>query len=207
MYAVGLIGIFISKDINAQLFFLSLTPLNLVVNIIMLMFFHNKWTTKFVLSSVFIGLLGYFIEVIGVKTGCIFGNYYYNESLGFKILDVPIMMTLNWFLLIYCAATLLHKIENIFIFSLLGAGIITLLDTLIEPLCSNLHFWAWETINSTAPLQNYIAWFIVSFFMFIFFRKVNGNISNRYSFIILLLQFLFFGILNLYRIYQPTFIH
>ncbi len=207
MYAVGLIGILSSKDKTAQLFFLSLTPLNLIINIIMLMFFHKKWNTAFIISSIFIGILGYALEVIGVKTGFIFGNYFYNESLGFKIFEVPIMMVLNWFLLIYCTATLLHKIENIIIFSSLGAAIITLLDTLIEPLCSSLHFWTWQTNNSIAPLQNYIAWFIVSFFMFFVFRKTNGKISNRYSFIILVLQFLFFGILNLYRIYQPSFIH
>lgn len=207
MYVVGLVGILCSKDKSAQLFFLSLTPLNLIINIVMLLFFHKKWDSTFILSSIFIGISGFIIEVIGVKTGNIFGIYYYNESLGFKILDVPIMMILNWFLLIYCTTTILYKIKNIFVFATLGASIITLLDTLIEPLCSSLHFWTWQTNNSIAPLQNYIAWFVVSFCMFIFYRKMNGNLSNRYSFIILLLQFVFFGILNLYRIYQPSFIH
>jgi len=140
MYAVGLIGILTSKDKSSQLFFLSLTPLNLVVNILMLLSFHKRWNSKFVLSSVFIALAGFFIEVVGVKTGAIFGNYFYGSSLGFKILEVPIMMTLNWFLLIYCTATILHKVKNIFVFAFFGATTITLLDTLIEPLCSQLHY-------------------------------------------------------------------
>ena len=204
MYAVGLVGILTSKDEVSQLFFLSLTPLNLIVNILMLLSFHKSWNLTFVLSTIFIALAGFFIEVIGVKTGAIFGNYFYGNSLGFKILEVPIMMALNWLLLIYCTATILYKVKNIFVFALIGASIITLLDTLIEPLCSQLHFWFWQ---GNVPMQNFVAWFVISFLLFLFYRKTNGNISNRYAFVVLALQFLFFGILNLFRIYQPTFIH
>ena len=35
-------------------------------------------------------LIGFVIEVIGVKTGYVFGSYSYGDSLGFKILEVPV---------------------------------------------------------------------------------------------------------------------
>src|SRR5689334_23098853 len=35
-------------------------------------------------------------EVIGVATGAIFGAYSYGEVLGFKLLEVPLIIGLNW---------------------------------------------------------------------------------------------------------------
>ena len=71
----------------------------------------------------------------------------------------------------------------------------TFLDIFIEPIAIKLDFWQWQ--NSIIPMQNYVAWFIISFFLFLFFRKVNKNLSNRFSTIVLAIQFLFFTILNL----------
>jgi putative membrane protein len=196
IYLVGISGILLSKNEVERISFMQLTPLNLMMNILMLFSFHNNWNQKFVLSSIFIGIAGFFIEVLGVKTGYIFGSYNYGDSLGLKILEVPVIMALNWLLLIYATATMLSTIKNDILFSIAGATIITLLDVLIEPLCAYLHFWFWE---GNVPFQNFVAWFVISCLLFYFFRKVNKNISNPYAVIIISTQFLFFGILNIYK--------
>ncbi len=196
IYIVGICGIFLSENNEERFIFMQLTPLNLIINSIMLLSFHKNWNQKFLLSSLIIAIGGFIIEVIGVKTGYIFGNYTYGKSLGYKIFEVPLLMALNWFLLIYATATMLSKIDNDLLFSIAGAAIITILDTLIEPLCGYLHFWNWQ---SDVPFRNFIAWFVISFILFYFFRKINKNISNPYGVIVLLTQFMFFGILNIYK--------
>jgi putative membrane protein len=194
IYIVGIVGISFSSEANQQLF-LQLTPLSLILTIIHISFTHKKWDFKFISIAIFIFLFGFFIEVIGVKTEAIFGTYYYGKTLGYKLLDVPIIMGLNWLLLIYAIATSLHKIKSIWIYSILAATLMTSLDFLIEPIAIKLDFWQWQ--NNTVPLQNYLAWFILSFILFYIFRLTNGIIENRFSKIILIIQFVFFGMLNI----------
>ena len=43
--------------------------------------------------------IGFLVEVIGVNYGIIFGNYTYGKVLGFKVLNVPLMIGVNWFFL------------------------------------------------------------------------------------------------------------
>ncbi|MBK9792799.1 MAG: carotenoid biosynthesis protein [Sphingobacteriales bacterium] len=71
----------------------------------------------------------------------------------------------------------------------------TLLDVFIEPVAIRLDFWQWQ--NNVIPFQNYVAWYLISFLLFLFFRRVNGAIQNRIAIIVLAIQFLFFAILNL----------
>lgn len=192
IYAVGILTITFSND-SMRGIILGLTPVNLIMNLVMLLTFHKIWDRSFILSSLFIALLGYFIEVIGVKTGAIFGNYTYGENLGVKVFDVPIIMSLNWFILVYSAAVILNKVKNILLFSFLGATLITLLDVFMEPLSAKLDFWYWDL---GAPIQNFIAWYLFSLVLFIIFRKINGSITNPLAKIVLLLHFIFFIILN-----------
>lgn len=194
IYIVGVCGIAFTSE-TYQALFLQLTPLNLIVTTIFTLLFHSTWNRNFIASAILIFLSGFFIEVIGVKTHLIFGNYWYGNTLGLKLLEVPVLIGLNWFLLIYIIATSFRKIKNNFLFAIVCAAIMTFLDIFIEPIAIKLDFWQWQ--NSIIPMQNYVAWFIISFFLFLFFRKVNKNLSNRFSIIVLAIQFLFFTILNL----------
>lgn len=194
IYIVGVCGICCTSQ-QQQLLFLKLTPVNLIVTTLFLFLFHENWNAKFLFTSLLIFLFGFFIEVIGVKTHMIFGSYNYGNTLGIQILNVPIIMGFNWLLLVYCIATSLHNIKNIFLYSFSAALVMTALDILIEPMAMKLDFWQWK--NNAVPLQNYLAWFILSFILFFIFRKLNGRIENKFAKVVLLIQFLFFGILNL----------
>jgi putative membrane protein len=63
-------------------------------------------------ASVFV--IGFFSETVGVKTGLIFGEYSYGKALGFQWMQVPLLIGLNWFIIIYCCGvsiqTLLLKV-------------------------------------------------------------------------------------------------
>jgi putative membrane protein len=190
---VGISGICFTPA-EDQMQFLKLTPLNLFVTTLFLLFFHKKWDITFICSLIFLVLAGFLVEVIGVKTGRIFGAYYYGQNLGFKLWDVPVVIGLNWFMLLYSISGVLRKINSTVLFTLLAAGIMTSLDAFIEPIAIKLDFWHWST--GGIPIQNYIAWYAISAILFYLFRRVNGRIENNFSLTVLLIQFLFFALLN-----------
>lgn len=194
IYTVGVCGIAFTNSEQQQLFLL-LTPLNLIVTTFITLLFHNNWNKSFVVSGIMVLLFGFFVEVIGVKTGAIFGTYWYGKTLGLKLLEVPIMIGVNWFLLMYLISAVFNKIRNTILFSGLAAAVMTLLDVFIEPVAIKLDFWQWQ--NNIIPLQNYIAWYLISFLLFLFFRRVNVNTQNRIAIVVLAIQFLFFALLNL----------
>jgi putative membrane protein len=39
--------------------------------------------------------------MLGVHTGILFGNYKYGNALGLKLNDVPILIGINWFIVVY----------------------------------------------------------------------------------------------------------
>lgn len=194
IYLVGISGICFTNAVQQQLF-LKLTPINLMVTTAMLLFFHQRWNKTFLLSAIVIAGTGFFVEVAGVHTGLIFGTYYYGANLGFKWFDVPLIIGVNWFLLVYSIAAVFYKVRNNMLFATLSAGVMTLLDVLIEPVAIKLDFWHWQ--EEVIPLQNFAAWFMISFILFYFFRKMNGRVQNKFALVILIIQYLFFGILNL----------
>ena len=102
MYIVGTIGL-ISPF--TQPYFKLASSFNLWVSLILLLLFHQEYSKSFIMTVIGIFLVGFFIEVVGVHTGIIFGKYWYGETLGTKVLGVPLVIGANWLLLIYCSAT------------------------------------------------------------------------------------------------------
>ncbi len=194
IYIVGVCGILFTCDLQHSIF-LKLSSLSLIITTVVVLLFHTSWNRNFILSAAIIFLFGFFIEVIGVKTGILFGNYWYGKTLGYKLMEVPVMIGVNWFLLIYIIAASFSAIKETLLFALICASTMTFLDVFIEPVAIKLDFWQWQ--NNAIPLQNYAAWFCISFMLFLFFRKANGIIKNRLSLVTLATQFLFFAILNL----------
>jgi putative membrane protein len=148
----------------------------------------------FLLSIIFV--FGFFFELIGVKTGWLFGNYHYGSSLGFKVFDVPLIIGLNWIIVIISSCSIAQmvvrysKVQQ----SLLAAFLCLVLDFLIEPVAIRYDFWQWE--NGTIPIYNYFCWFAISalfsYFYLLFSEKMND--IGKYVY---LLWIVFFSTLNL----------
>jgi len=194
IYVVGLVGILLPIHPD----FVLLTPLNLLISLGLVLSFHKVWNTKLYTFIVIAFLTGLGIEILGVNTGLVFGEYEYGRVLGWKIAETPLMIGVNWIMLVYCSGvTMQYFLEdkNWFIKSILGAGIMVLLDILIEPVAMAYDFWDWT--NDIVPLQNYIAWYMIAFVLLVCFYKLEIAIKNKVAVALLVLQFLFFGILNL----------
>jgi len=105
-----------SNNLNFRFFFEYSFFIILFNFLIVIIFQKNKFNKKFLLFFILFYLFFFFIEVLGVKTGKIFGSYFYGKSLGFKIFETPVIIGLNWIFLIYLtfAFSELFKISDKF---------------------------------------------------------------------------------------------
>lgn len=196
IYTVGIVGISIpySRELT-----LSLTPINLVITLLFLLGFHKKYTTSSFLGLLAVAGLGFFLEVAGVYSQHIFGTYSYGTTLGPRYWKVPFAMGVNWLILIYTTRIAAQKVsKNVLIISLLSALIMVAIDFIIEPVAVFMDMWIWE--DGTIPLQNYIAWFIASFFIQLLYCNIEKKVQNPIAIPTLLIQVVFFGLLHAYLV-------
>ncbi len=194
LYLVGIVGI--AMPLHPD--FVLLTPLNLLFSLGMILWFHTGFDKSVLIFISLAFSVGFGMEILGVQTGLVFGEYAYGKVLGPKIFGTPFMIGVNWILVTYCAAVAAHRVlpkAAQFTKAFLGASLLVLLDLLIEPVAIRYDFWSWGLTE--VPLQNYIAWFVIGFILILAFYKIIGTVSNKVAIALLILQFLFFGILNL----------
>jgi putative membrane protein len=176
IYLVGILGM-----VHYRNFFSSLTPFNLIAAAALLFYFHtpkNKTLFQFI---AFVGCAGFAIELYGVQTGKLFGNYHYGESLGFKINGTPPIIGLNWVVLTYCTAMMVQSLRmGIYLKSLFAAILMVIFDYFIELYAAHADFWYWQ--NDQIPLQNFVAWFIFGFFLIFYFSISNSKLKTRLHF-------------------------
>ncbi len=192
VYFSGSIGFVIKPD-----FFRPFTPYTLLFTCFVYLV-HQPIENKTFLKSFFIiAFLAYIVEVIGVRTGFIFGHYNYGNSLGIKFLNVPLIISFNWALLISAGIiTMSHFFANKYLVLGLAALLVTAIDLIIEQVAFKLDFWQFE--HNLAGLHNYTGWYCVAFILPYFFYDniIKGNRSI--SLIVLILQIVFFTTLLLF---------
>ena len=103
-FIVGILGV--AAPVSRNLF-IALIPLALFLSIIVLVPFHqSEIRKKEVLVFLSILLISYLTEAVGVNYDFIFGDYEYGNGLGIKILGTPLLIGVNWVLLVYCTAAI-----------------------------------------------------------------------------------------------------
>jgi putative membrane protein len=188
----GLIGL----QTSSRAWFLALTPLNLLISFIVMFRHENYKNIQLISFTVLIFLCGFFVEVTGVNTGLIFGEYSYGPVLGFKYFNTPLMIGFNWFIMVFCIGIMLDRTPwNIVVKSLAGAAMMTAIDYIIEPVAIAYNFWTWKEV--TVPLQNYFAWYLFSFLFLLIFYKFNIEKTNKVAPWLMITQIIFFLTLNL----------
>lgn len=188
IYAFGLAGLIVPQT---KPIFQKLIWGNLLLTAIILFCYHKKWTREFGLAILLVALCGYLIEVIGVRTGYIFGYYQYGPSLGYMIWDTPLMMGLNWAVTIYITRHIAEMIaKDHFLISVLGASLMILLDYFLEPFAINNAMWMWN--SRVVPLHNYIGWFVCGIVIHYLFLKAIKYPPNKLALPLYLIQLGFF---------------
>ena len=179
-------------------FFLSTTPYVLSLTLLLLILNHNLSSKKSKIGLMLIFLFGLIVELLGVTYGLFFGDYSYGANLGSKIYGVPYVIGFNWVLLIIATGSVSDKlIKGKEIYKIIFASfLMVLIDLLMEKSAPKLDFW--EFVISPVPFSNYLWWFIFSLcFQYIFFKTVKTKEYNLSS-NILVIQFIFFGMLAVF---------
>jgi putative membrane protein len=174
--------------------FLSLTPLNLLVSFILLMYFHGSFSKAQLFVFASITILGFGVEAVGVATGKIFGIYEYGTVLGWKMFETPLMIGINWILLTYSFVfSWARIIENKIVLAFVSAISMVVLDFIIEPVAILYNLWNWE--NSEIPIQNYAAWGIIAFIFSLALTFVKKSNKNDFAPYLIGAQIIFFSAL------------
>ena len=154
----GMIGIWLGYG-N---WFLPKTPFNLLLGVALLYWnfpLKNYWPGMLIWSLVYI--TGMTVEMIGVNTGLLFGNYWYGENLGPKLINVPLLIGINWVVLTFQTATIAKRfIRNQWLAPVAGAALMVAIDFFIEPVAPVFDYWHWNA--GYAPLRNFLDWFVIS---------------------------------------------
>ena len=189
----GIIGVYFLPE-----WFLPATPLVILVSAGVVILRYEKYRQSRLVAFAVIVVMAFLVEVYGVKTGNLFGTYTYGNNLGWKLFEVPLIIGVNWAVLLMVAQQLTthYIVVNNRFFSAITVGfLMTSFDLLLEVLAPIFDFWSFTHMNYP-PLQNFIAWFCVSFcfglFSFSHFRNQNGT-AVFYG----LAQLIFFMILGL----------
>lgn len=203
--SVGLIWLFHVSGLCGILFidrelFLETTPINLFVTFIMLFVNQPQMDRGVALAAGFAFVMGFSVEFLGVNFGLIFGEYVYGNNLGLKIGGVPLLIGANWVMLAFItgAVAAIFFDTSVLKAAVFGAFLMVLIDLVIEPVAPKFDFW--EFADVTAPLSNYIGWFLVAFpIQWVYQTQVK--IKDRvFSFHLVLVQFFFFGAFSLIQL-------
>ena len=192
LHAVGVIGI----GFQHYPYIIALSWMNLLLTAL-LMLWNATETPKPLyrfLSVVF--LLGLAVEMIGVATGFPFGNYHYGNALGRQVLGVPLILGVNWWILVYASIHVAAVITaNKALRMVLAPALMVAIDSSIEPICATLDFWYWE--KAQVPWQNYLSWYLISLaFVWMYHSMFGVQNTNRVAVAAFVVQLLFFVTLN-----------
>lgn len=188
---IGLIGMFTPYEKT----FSELSFFNLVFTFLLVLVSLKSEINKFIKPFLYVFIIGFIAEQIGVHSGYIFGDYSYGNNLGFRIFGVPLIIGVNWAILSFGA----WKLSEIFTSNQLtryfiGSVLMVSFDFVMEPTAIALSYWKWD--DEKIPLYNFFTWFIISFIAMFIYSKYSIK-SSGITKVVFISQFLFFIILSL----------
>lgn len=183
------------------------TPFHLLLMCGLLFYTHKRISIYFLLFFILCAAGGFVAEMIGVNTGYLFGDYQYGNVLGAKLNGVPLIIGINWFIIIYCCGVTIRQFV-VYLTSRLGAEdmiektrlktlslivdgalMAVIFDVILEPAAVKMGYWQW--VNATVPWLNYFTWFCVSAFLLTLFHYFNITAKNKFAIHLLKIQMIF----------------
>lgn len=203
LYGAGLFGTIAGLDM------IHFTPFLLLISAFLLFASHSPLNARFVAYAFVVFVSGFIIQWTGVETGRVFGYYFYGNSLGYKLWDVPVIIGLNWLMLSYCSSIVVIRLVTktsllrldfftrsaSFIIPLVAAALMLLADFFLEQAAPLYDFWYWK--GQLVPFQNYTAWFAFSFAFNYLFYKLGIDPGNKVAPWLYCIQLLFIAALAL----------
>lgn len=162
-----------------------------------LLFWGNgKYNSKLIYAACIVLFLGFGVEVLGVTSGVLFGEYHYGQTLGWRLMDVPIVMGVNWLILSFSSLGIMGRLtSNSYLKVIMASLVMVVLDVLIEPVAIQLDFWTWTQVS--VPFQNYVMWFFSALIINSLIELLVKEIHFKTSLFVFLAQIYFFTSLNI----------
>jgi len=193
LHLVGIVGYSLPEY---KPLFQLVTPIHLVLISIVLLFERSVLSKGFAIFFISAFIIGFGAEVFGVKSGLIFGYYEYTNILGFKILDVPVVIGLLWATTAYASNQIADKMfKGAVLKVIIAALLMVLFDYMIEPFAVSAELWRWNL--SVIPNYNYLSWFVVGLLISIIYQNTVKSAFNNVSPYFLLVQVVFFLVYQL----------
>jgi uncharacterized membrane protein len=179
LYGVGFFGTIAGLDL------MHYTPLTLLISAAVVFASHKAADARFLVYALIVCICGFLLEWAGESTGRIFGYYIYGNNLGFKLMDIPVIIGINWLILSYTSSVVAAKLLSVTAPSLqssniagpaIAALLMVIADAFLEQVAPRHDFWYWK--NQVVPLQNYTAWFIFAFAFNHLFKRLEVNTNN-----------------------------
>lgn len=177
--------------------FSALSMYHLLFCFLLIFLAQQKGKEAFFRLFVPVFLLGYFIEVVGIKTGFPFGTYRYGDALGVMVLDVPLIIGVNWFMLVMGAGYITDRwFAKDWLKIVIASLIMVAVDYPIEQMASTLDYWHWK--DDQIPAQNFIGWFVIALLMQWLFQKLMKDTENKLAPWYIIVVAVFFIMLNVF---------
>lgn len=128
-----------------------------------------RWTTTYLIIALGLGLL---VEAIGRSTGFPFGPYDYTDSLGMKVLGVPLVIPLAWAMMAYPALLAAQRLAaSRILVTIIGAWILAAWDVFLDSQMVSEGHWVWTNPTPALwgvpgiPIGNYLGWLLTAIVM------------------------------------------
>ncbi len=149
-------------------------------------------------AAVFFGLsaaVSWLFEQVGVATGLVYGPYHYTDYLGPRLGDVPLLIPLAWFMMIYPSYTIAGLIVagrpfgssggagRVAWLALIGAAVMTAWDMVVDPILSSAPYraWVWEAGGPYlgVPVRNFVGWLATTLTVYALYRTLEHRRPGR----------------------------
>jgi uncharacterized membrane protein len=194
-YIVGLI--LFAVPVTRELF-ISITSITLLLVIAIVFFFHKQWNTKTIIVFGAIIILSFLLEMMGVSIGKPFGMYQYDNGLGLKIFNTPIIIGLNWLFLVYATQAIANNITSITTTKIIiGSLLMVMYDLIMEYVAPTMNMWHFTT--TYPPISNFVTWFLAAFFFHTFLVTNRINVESNTARSLFWIQMVFFIIIGVFK--------
>jgi putative membrane protein len=174
--------------------FIRLVPLTFVVCFVLLGLSDQTRNRRLYWLSAFIFLAGWLVEVIGINTGVLFGEYGYSLHMGPALFGTPLVMGLSWMIMLYLTVAVVQMVTmHPWYRTVLAAVLMVVFDFLLEPAAIWMKMWFWE--GGKVPVLNYFSWFLISLVLASLFPLLKIRIRNQLALNLYVAQMVFFVML------------
>ncbi|MBS1510038.1 MAG: carotenoid biosynthesis protein [Bacteroidetes bacterium] len=206
-HIVGLLGIAVFK--NAWI--IQSTPYHLLLMFALIIWTQPGKNLAFLIFMLVTFCGGMAAEVMGVNTRLLFGDYAYGTVLGYSFKNVPLVIGVNWVIIIYCCGISVHTLltkaieklaqetnttpQHVKLLTVVvdGATLAVGFDWLMEPVAVKLGYWKWM---DAIPFYNYLCWFVIAAVLLVFFHYFSFRKQNKFAVHLLMIQVMFFLLLR-----------